>query len=212
MKWNASSVIIIDKNTSKFRWSQKHLEILNELIGKKSNISQIDEVKVSETHRVRDATGIANHLNQHFTQIGPNLASTVPSVSVDPKEYLKNKVNSSFVIKEIAPSKVKKLLEKVDISKATGLDNISNRILRIAALVIYQHLTDLFNLSIKRRVFPTDWKKAKVSPIYKSGERNDPNNYRPISFLPAIARIFGLRSVLQVHRRWKPPKSTTIGI
>ena len=82
-----------------------------------------------------------NHLNEHFAQIGPNLALSVPTVITDPKQYL-NKANSSFVIKEVTPSKVKKLLGKVDISKVTGLDNISNRILKIAAPIIYQYFTD----------------------------------------------------------------------
>ena len=39
-------------------------------------------------------------------------------------------------------------------------------------------------------MFPEDWKLAKVSPIYKTGKRIDPNNSRPISFISAIARIF----------------------
>ena len=38
-------------------------------------------------------------------------------------------------------------------------------------------------------IFPDDWKKAKVHPIFMSDERNNPNNYRPISILPAISKI-----------------------
>ena len=38
-------------------------------------------------------------------------------------------------------------------------------------------------------IFPDDWKKAKVHPIFKSGERNIPSNYRPISILLAISKI-----------------------
>ena len=82
------------------------------------------------------------------------------------------------------------LLLKVDIARATGLDQISNKVLKLAAPIIYRQLTDLFNLSVKSGVFPVDWKLAKVSPIYKTGERIDPNNYRPISVLSTIARIF----------------------
>ena len=55
---------------------------------------------------------------------------------------------------------------------------------------MYKSLTDLFNLSITTKVFPCDWKIAKVSPLFKSGERSDPNNYRPKSVLPTIARLF----------------------
>ena len=60
----------------------------------------------------------------------------------------------------------------------------------VAAPVIYKQLTDLFNLSLKCREFPDDWKLAKVSPVFKAGERKDPNNYRPISVLSTISRVF----------------------
>ena len=74
--------------------------------------------------------------------------------------------------------------------KASGHDKISNKLLKLASPYIYQSLTDLFNLSIKLRSFASDWKIAKVFPIHKSGERADANNYRPISVLSTIARLF----------------------
>ena len=83
-----------------------------------------------------------------------------------------------------------KLLNGVKVTKATGIDKISNRILIIAAFVIYKNLTDLFHLSITSGVFPSNWKIAKVSPLFKSGDLSNANNHRPISVLPTIARIF----------------------
>ena len=90
----------------------------------------------------------------------------------------------------VTPSQVKKLLQKVNVSKAIVLVNISNRILEIAAPVIHQQLTYIFNLSIKQSTFPDDWKKAKVLPVYKTGDHDDPGNYRPISILCTIVRLF----------------------
>ena len=81
-------------------------------------------------------------------------------------------------------------LQEVNVAKATGHDNIPNKILKIAAPVISLSLADLFNLSITTNTFPDDWKVAKVFPLYKSGERNDANNFRPISVLPTITRGF----------------------
>ena len=82
-------------------------------------------------------------------------------------------------------------LKGIDVSKATGLDKIPNRLLKIAPDVVAPSLTDIFNQSLLTGIFPSDWKLAKVSPIFKNGSKSDPlNNYRPISVIPAIAQIF----------------------
>ena len=162
---------------------------LNDLMGKKSAITEISEIQGSSSETLTNAKDIADHLNKHFTQIGPDLANKIPATSVNAEDYLRREL-SVFEFSEIDPSRVLNLLLKVDIASATGLDQISNKVLRLAAPIIYRQLTDLFNLSVRSGVFPVDWKLAKVSPIYKTGERIDPNNYRPISVLSTIARIF----------------------
>ena len=48
----------------------------------------------------------------------------------------------------------------------------------------------LFNYSIVTESFPSEWKIAKVIPLHKSGPRNLLDNYRPISILPAISKVF----------------------
>ena len=158
-------------------------------MGKKSAITEISEIQGSSSETLTNAKGIADHLNKHFIQIGPDLAKKIPATPVNAEDYLRREP-SVFEFPEIDPSRVLNLLLKVDIARATGLDQISNKVLKLAAPIIYRQLTDLFNLSVKSGVFPVDWKLAKVSPIYKTGERIDPNNYRPISVLSTIARIF----------------------
>jgi len=48
----------------------------------------------------------------------------------------------------------------------------------------------LFNQSISSGIVPTEWKLARVTPIFKKGKRQDVNNYRPISITPAVAKVF----------------------
>ena len=97
---------------------------------------------------------------------------------------------TSFSLAEVDQSSIDKLLKEIKTDKATGLDGISNKLLKLSAPFISKSITDLFNFSIQTNTFPDDWKIAKVSPIFKTGERNDPNNYRPISVTPTISRIF----------------------
>ena len=62
--------------------------------------------------------------------------------------------------------------------------------LKTAAGVPAPSLAFLFNQSISSGIVPTEWKLAKVTPIFKKGKRQDVNNYRPISIIPAVAKVF----------------------
>ena len=165
--------------------------MLNDLLGKKSCATKINELESDCGGTITNPEDIADFMNKHFAAIGPNLALKIQvnEDNIIPTEFLTKK-DSSFNLKKVEASSVLKLLNGVKINKATGIDKISNRILRMAAPVIYKHLTDLLNLSITSGVFPCDWKIAKVSPLFKSGDLRNANNYRPISFLPTIARVF----------------------
>ena len=78
----------------------------------------------------------------------------------------------------------------LDIGKSTGHDGISPRMLKEAGHTIVHSLTHLFNMSMKYGSFPDTWKKANVIPIFKKGDKDNANNYRPISVLPIISKIF----------------------
>ena len=73
--------------------------------------------------------------------------------------------------------------------KACSLDGVSARLLKEADTIIAPFLTNLFNLSISTRIFPRDWKLAKVTLIYKDDKKCIPDNYRSISVLPAITKL-----------------------
>ena len=73
--------------------------------------------------------------------------------------------------------------------KATGPDGISCKIIKVAKHVIVPSITKIINLSIRANTVPDMWKKAKVVPIFKSGDFNDIANYRPISILPVLSKI-----------------------
>ena len=85
---------------------------------------------------------------------------------------------------------VLKLLKNIDISKAAGVDNLPGRFLKDGAVILAKPVAKIFNLSIKSKIFPDPCKLAKLKPIFKKGSRMDPSNYRPISLLPLISKIF----------------------
>ena len=60
-------------------------------------------------------------------------------------------------------------------------------------------VTHLINLSIKSGVVPSEWKQAKVVPLFKSGNKDDLDNSRPISILPILSKILEKAVFHQLH-------------
>ncbi|CAB3994070.1 Hypothetical predicted protein [Paramuricea clavata] len=80
-------------------------------------------------------------------------------------------------------------LRALDPDKALGPDGIPSRILKETAQQIAPSLTLLFNKSINSGVVPDEWKLANVVPVYKRGEKEDVQNYRPISLLCIVSKL-----------------------
>ncbi|KAF2343632.1 Reverse transcriptase domain, partial [Trinorchestia longiramus] len=72
--------------------------------------------------------------------------------------------------------------------KSSGPDGRGPRILKETAEVISEPLTNIFNRSLETRIVPDDWKRANVTPIFKKGNKQIPNNYRPISLTSVISK------------------------
>ena len=84
---------------------------------------------------------------------------------------------------------VHRLLKTID-EKKSGLDKIPNKLLKIAADVIAPSLTEIYAKSIYTGIFPNEWKEERMSPVYKNGKKHEPSNYRPISVIPTVSKVF----------------------
>ena len=163
-------------------------KIINELTNRKcTSNSSITELKV-DNNSFKKPAEICEILNDHFTSIGPKLASSLPSGSVQFESYIKP-VSTTFNMRHTSASEVLTLISKLSPNKATGLDNISCRLLKEAGPIIAFSLACIINKSIDTGLFPSKWKRAKVFPLYKHSDRTSAQNYRPISVLPAISKI-----------------------
>ena len=74
--------------------------------------------------------------------------------------------------------------------KSHDPDNISSFILKTACPVVSKSLVKIFNTSLETGIFPEVWKLARVALIFKTGVKSDMSNYRPISVLSTVARVF----------------------
>ena len=85
---------------------------------------------------------------------------------------------------------VLKLLEEMNPSKSAEIDSLAGMFLNNGAPVLAAPISDLCNLSISLFLFPDECKIAKVKPLYKKEAKIKPKNYRPISLLPLISKVF----------------------
>ena len=82
---------------------------------------------------------------------------------------------------QVSRSGVLKLLSNLKIHKATGPDGIPGRLLKLCANELASPFTLLFQVSLDTGTIPQDWKKAKIVPVFKKGDKGKVENYRPIS-------------------------------
>ena len=168
--------------------SGKIWKAVNEVSSRKVKSSSPHCIVVEGVEHTNPAS-IATAMNCYFSSIGQCLAdkiSTVAATLFSPKS-LENL--SSFSLREVDEETVLKHLLTLKTNKATGLDNISARLLKHGAKVICSSITKLLNLSIRSGKFPEIWKCSKVSALFKSGDRRNASNYRPISVLPTLSKI-----------------------
>ena len=90
---------------------------------------------------------------------------------------------------EITLREVDEQLSLLNVNKAFGPDGIGPKILKPLKEVIAPSLLKLFRATMTHKKVPKIWKQANVTPIYKKGDRSDPNNYRPISLLNTASKL-----------------------
>ena len=135
---------------------------------------------------VDKVTNLRNNMGQSET----NPLSNLQKLMANPK--------CSFKLKPVHPDTVDKLIGKLRNSGSVGLDYIDTGILKQARAELLPALTHIINLSILNSKFPTQFKKAKVVPLHKSGDYLNPKNYRPVAILPVMSKLVERAVFIQI--------------
>ena len=161
---------------------------VNNLLGKQNKQTVVNELDI-EGEILTNPQDIAEGFNDYFSKIGPNLARKIGTSNCNFENYIKKTKSGFAAFQSNTIRNVCHLLSGFSSNKATGTDKIFCKIMKIAAPAIADSLTYIFNQVITQSSFPDAWKMARVTPIFKNGQRNQPENYRPISVLPIISKI-----------------------
>lgn len=133
-----------------------------------------------------------NNVNSFFVNIGKNLADDLIKNSQSARisqTQSHPSTTSSFALIHTDPDEIITSIRTLKPHAATGWDGISSIILKRYSNQLAPILSHIFNLCFEHGVFPSALKKAIIHPIFKSGDRSSPNNYRPIAVLPSLSKI-----------------------
>ena len=148
---------------------RKTWNLINELTSRNTSKStNILEIQV-DNRAISSPGDMAEAFNDHFTNIGQVLAQEVPAAEVNPEFYLSH-TDKAFHLKTPSLDVVFNLLRNIDEKKATGLDMIPSKLLKMAASIVTPSLTAIFTKSIITGIYPTEWKMARVTPVFKNYE------------------------------------------
>lgn len=151
---------------------------------------------VSDNGIITDEKEMCEFFNDYFSTIGETLANEIPqkyhkdnifnAASRPPNPDLHDLSNFTPASTE----EVGKIIDNLKSNTASGIDGLTVRTIKCLKNLILENLTNSINKCLELGLFPDSLKIAKVTPIFKTGKKTDPSNYRPISVLPTMSKIF----------------------
>ena len=101
----------------------------------------------------------------------------------------KNVIPNGFCLTPITESFVNAELSRLNPKKSYGIDGMQSKFIKDAASEIKGPVTYIVNLSISSNIVPNEFKYARVKPLFKKGNINLPENYRPVSILTVVSKV-----------------------
>ena len=165
-------------------------KIINEIRGKKNK--PIKPYFIINSEIIEDHRKIAYEFNNYFISIAEKLnEDSNDGLAISPlprfSEYLDKSICSSMFLDNCTANEVNEIISDLSCNKSS---DIPIRVLKSCSTVISSHLSTFFNYFIDNAVFPNILKVGQVTPIFKKGDSQLLENYRPISLLPIFGKLF----------------------
>ena len=157
------------------------------LVKEKQGISRQDSIPP-----LTKQDGTAAVSSKEKAQLLANLFSAKMKVEAprQPPPRLEQQCEETVHKVEVTQAQVEHILRGLDTKKATGPDDVSPHLLKQCARELSVPLTTVFTACPQENIWPSAWKEARVVPVHKRSSRSDPKNYRPISLLSVVGKVF----------------------
>ena len=160
---------------------------MNQITGRsRENENDVDTILLNDL-KVIDKTMISNNFNEFYAEIASDIHGKIPSAK---RDYITNiPINTRTIF--VNPVTVHDIISITNSLRNTNkLYDVPAKFLKLIINVITDIITDLFNECILEGHFPTELMTSRLMPLYKQGSKLQMENYRPISLLSTLSKIF----------------------
>ncbi len=153
---------------------------------------------------MHDKQTIANKFNTFFANIGPNISAQINMPMNNTfYNYLTGTHNNTFQFQSINEEMTMSIIDKLAPKTGCGFHDISSKMIKIIKSALINPVTLIINQMLTTGIFPDKLKIAKIIPLHKKDEETLFTNYRSISLLPALSKIFEKAIFKQLYKFFK---------
>ena len=157
-------------------------------VSKKSstNINKI----IHDNESFTDNLSISKTLNNYFVNVGPSIEKKIPKAKKSFQSYLTEPNPVDLILNPCDANEINEIISSFGSGKASRPFSIPSNLLKEFSIQFSEPISIIINKSLQEGIFPQSLKIALVCAIFKKGEKTSCANYRPISLLSNISKIF----------------------
>lgn len=173
---------------------KKSWEIINRETGKPSKLKNLITEVRKDNIVIEDPSKISNLFNEHFINSIEDIVQKAQE-NISPSIFAMNRLNEisieiPFRCDPVTDYEIYKIISNLKNKMSSGHDEVPLKLLKYVKYFLLKPLVHLINCSFITGIFPESLKISKIVPIFKRGDKSDIGNYRPVSLLPSISKIY----------------------
>ena len=176
---------ITHKNNLKLAWTG-----IKSILNSKKQAKSLPNTMCINGKETNNPQEIADSFNNYFGTIAANTKSKIIPTNKIHSDYLKNPNNRSIFLKPTTKTEIRDIILALDSNKATGPASIPTNILITLLPHMSSFISKIINMTFSTGIYPDHLKFADIVPVYKKDSKLVVENYRPISLLSNINKIF----------------------
>lgn len=173
----------------KYNSDLKHTwKVIRSILNTSNNNTKIDELCINGV-KITDAETMAERFNSYFSSIAQTLSDKIPASQQTFQSYMMPSLPDSFALTPTTPEELISINQSLKLTHSSGPDDINPYTTSAVLNLLATPLSEIINSSFATGIVPPALKIARVTPIYKQGNRSELGNYRPISVLPYFSKL-----------------------